>query len=246
MLSNKNAVITGASGGIGLACLDLFCKNHAEVYAFVREERTDFTDHVSGLTNQGAAIHVIECDMGSQSSIKEAVRTLTKYTRTVDILVNNAGMVLEYSPYHMTSIDKIKYIYEVNFFGQTVLTQYISRLMSRNKRGSIVNVSSVSAIDGTPGNYEYSSSKAAMIGATKVLAYELGEMGIRVNAVAPGITNTKMVGNMSEQIHNNTLNYCIMKRDAEPIEIANAILFLASDMSSYITGQILRVDGGLY
>lgn len=247
MLSGKIAVITGAAGGIGRACLDLFCENHAEVYAFVREERPDLTEHISQLTAQGAAVHVIECDIGSEASIKEAVRALTKNTKTVDILVNNAGMVLEYTPYQMTPIDKIRRVFEVNFFGQTVLTQYIARMMSRNKSGSIVNVSSVSAILGSPGNFEYASSKAAMIGSTKESAIELGEYGIRVNAVAPGITKTKMVDeNMVEQIHENTLNHCIMKRDAEPREIANAILFLASDMSSFVTGQVLRVDGGLY
>lgn len=246
MLSNKIAVITGAAGGIGLACLDLFCKNHAEVYAFVREERPDFTDHVSQLINQGAIVHVIECDMGSESSVKEAARALTKYTRTVDILINNAGVVLENSTYQMTSMDRIKQVFEVNFFGQAVLTQYISRIMSRNKSGSIVNVSSFAAIDGISGNFEYCTSKAAMIGAVKELAIEFGSFGIRVNAVAPGITKTKMADNMSEQLHYDTLARCIMKRDAEPVEIANAILFLASDMSSYITGQILRVDGGLF
>lgn len=245
MLTNKIAVITGAAGGVGQACLDLFCENRAEVYAFVRQIRPELTDHVSRLTELGAAVHIIECDIGSESDIKQAVRELTKRTRTVDILVNNAGMVPENSLFQMTTAENIKKVFDVNFLGHAILTQYISRIMARNKSGSIVNVSSVAAVDGTPGSFEYCASKSAIIGATKELAFELGTSGIRVNAVAPGLIGTNMISNMSEQLRSSTLERCIMKREAEPSEIANAILFLASDMSSYMTGQILRVDGGL-
>lgn len=245
MLTGKTAVITGASGGIGTACTKLFCENHAAVYAFVRKNKEEFLEKLPGITEHASNINVIECDISSEESIKAAVKTLTGFTKTVDILVNNAGIVPDNSSFQMTSLEKIKRIFEVNFFGQAVLTQYISRIMARKRSGSIVNVASVAALDGTPGSFEYSSSKAAVAGSTKELAFELGSLGIRVNAVAPGITRTKMINDMSKNFHENTLNRCIMNRDAEPSEIANAIMFLASDMASYITGQVLRVDGGL-
>lgn len=245
MLSEKTAIITGASGGIGMACVELFCQNHAEIYAFVRKNNTDFSNRIDELNDNGGKIHVIECDICCEEDIKIAVKELTKQTKRIDILINNAGTVGESSSFYMTPIDKMKRIFDVNFYGQTILTQYISRIMVKKSNGSIVNVSSVAAIDGTPGQYEYSSSKAAVIGATKQLAIELGSYGIRVNAVAPGITDTKMAKNISDDLYRNTLQRTVMKRAADPTEIANAILFLASDLSSYITGQILRVDGGM-
>ena len=245
MLTGKNAVITGAAGGLGLATLELFCKHHATVYAFVRTVRDDFQSKVDELKAAGAQIHVILCDFQSEESISAAVKALTAQTKQIDVLVNNAGAVAESSSFQMTGIAKMKQIFDVNFFGQTVLTQYISRLMARKKSGSIVNISSIAALDGTPGQYEYVCSKAAVVGATRQLAIELGGNGIRVNAVAPGITETKMAANIAQELHSETLQRCIMKRMAKPIEIANAVLFLASELSGYITGQVLRVDGGL-
>ena len=244
MLSGKVAVITGASGGIGSACTELFCKNHASVYALVRNTGGQFALFTEKLKNDGADITAVECDLLDESSIRSAVKEITSHTKTIDILVNNAGAVDENTSFQMTSADKIRNLFEINFFGPSVLTQYISRIMSRRKCGSIVNISSVAALDGRPGQYEYAASKSAVIGASKELAIELGKSGIRVNAVAPGITNTKMASHISGELYNETIENTILKRPAEPMEIANAVLFLASDMSGYITGQVLRVDGG--
>lgn len=241
MLSGKTAVITGASGGIGSACVKLFLEQHAEVFAFIRTKESLAEDRIP----KAEGIHFIECDLCSEASIKAAAKELSGASDHIDILVNNAGTVPDSTSFHMTSAGKLRQTFEVNFFGQSILTQYISRMMARNKQGSIVNISSVAAFDGTPGQFEYAASKAAVLGATKELAIELGRYGIRVNAVAPGITKTKMISGMSEELHNNTMDRCIMKREAEPYEIANAVLFLASGMSSYITGQVLRADGGL-
>lgn len=246
MLTGKTAIVTGAAGGIGLATVKLFCRQHATVYAFVRKAHDDFQSEVEKMRADGAQIFVICCDLQSDESISAALKELTAKTKQIDILVNNAGAVADSTSFQMTAASKIRQIFDVNFFGQTALTQYVSRLMARKKQGSIVNVTSVAAIDGTPGQYEYVCSKAAMIGATRELAIELGKSNIRVNAIAPGITETKMATNISEDLHKETLQHSVMKRMALPEEIANAVLFLASDMSSYVTGQILRVDGGIF
>lgn len=247
MLTGKVAVITGAAGGIGSETVKLFSKNHARVFGVVRSRTDEFAEEVESLNAEGADITILECDLSKTENIMDAVKKLRSYTKTVDILVNNAGVVGDTAAFNMLSMDRIKEVFEINFFAMTAFTQYVSRMMFRKTApgGSVVNVSSVSAILGAPANYMYASSKSAMIGATKELAIELGKYNIRVNAVAPGVTDTKMLNQMTEELKQDTLSNSIMKRLARPEEIANTILFLASDMSSYITGQVLRVDGGL-
>lgn len=145
----------------------------------------------------------------------------------------------------MMPMDSLEKVFTVNFVSATYLTQLIVRKMMRDKRGSIINITSVAAIDGYPSQLEYVSSKAAMIGATRKLALELGEYGIRVNALAPSFTETDMIKGVNPDILRDMMHLIALKRLARPEEIANAALFLASDLSSYITGQTIRVDGGL-
>jgi 3-oxoacyl-[acyl-carrier protein] reductase len=144
----------------------------------------------------------------------------------------------------MTPMNSMKEVFEINFFSSFLLTQLISRNMMKNKKGSIVYISSSAAYDGGA-NVEYCSSKAAVIGAVKRLAVELGPYNIRVNAVAPGLTETDMGNVMNEEDEKIALSMNIMKRKGQPAEIANAAVFLASDNASFITAQVLRVDGGL-
>ncbi|MCF0230374.1 MAG: SDR family oxidoreductase [Parasporobacterium sp.] len=145
----------------------------------------------------------------------------------------------------MTAMDKMKHVFEVNFFGLTLLTQYVSRLMTRQNSGSIISISSVAGIDGRPAQYEYASSKAAIIGGVRQLARELAPYNIRVNAIAPGIVATDMGDLIDEKLKEMVVSNVMMNRVAKPEEISNAIMFLASDLSSYVTGQVLRVDGGM-
>ena len=146
----------------------------------------------------------------------------------------------------MTSIKKLKEVFEIDFFSQTVFTQYILKSMIKNKKGSILYISSSSALDGNEGRSAYSSAKAAMISQAKVLSRELGIYNIRVNAIAPGLTDTDMMKqNTPKEIIKDVISRTSLKRVADAKEIANAALFLSSDLSTYITGQVVRVDGGM-
>lgn len=246
MLKNKNAVITGARGGIGRATVEAFAKNGASIWACIRSKDDKFESEMYQLAKKwNVEIRVLCFDLSDENQIKSIVSEIRKSKKPVDILVNNAGIVEESTSFMMTSIDKMRRVMETNFLGTTILTQYISRIMMRQNRGGIVNISSVAAIDGMPAQYEYASSKAALLGGVKQLSRELAEYNIRVNAVAPGIVNTKMGDKIDEELKKETLSRIAMKRMGNPNEIANVIVFLASDLSSYITGQVIRVDGGI-
>jgi 3-oxoacyl-[acyl-carrier protein] reductase len=145
----------------------------------------------------------------------------------------------------MTPISKIKEVFEINFFSQLLIIQYVSKLMMKQKSGSIVNMASIVGLDGYPGYTAYGSSKAALIYATKTLARELAPYNVRINAIAPGLTETDMAMQMEGKAKDKMVNDSAMKRLAKPEEIANMALFLASDLSSFVNGQVMRVDGGM-
>ena len=160
-------------------------------------------------------------------------------------MVNNAG-VIQTSLFQMTKIENIKKIFEVNYFSQLQFTQIILKKMMKKRKGSIINISSTSSIDAETGRLSYSSSKSALATSSKVLSRELGAFNIRVNVIAPGLTDTDLMrNNHSDEIIENVKKNISLKRIAEPEEIANVVLFLASDRSSYINGQVIRVDGGM-
>ena len=165
--------------------------------------------------------------------------------KKIDILINNAATIHS-AIFQMTSMKKLKEIFEINFFSQTLFTQYILKSMIKNKSGSIVYISSSSALDGNEGRSAYSSTKSAIIAQAKVLSRELGVHNIRVNTIAPGLTNTDMMkDNTPVELIKEFKSRISLKRIANPEEIANVTLLLSSDLSSYITGQVIRVDGGM-
>ena len=245
LLKGKNAIVTGCARGIGRAVLECFAAHGANIWACVRTDTTEFRQLCSDLSRQyQITVTPVFFDLEQTDEIKAGIKQITGEKQPIDILVNNAGMVPENRLFQMASIEHMKKVFDVNFFAPMLFTQYITRVMTRQKRGSVVNIASVAALDGGPAQTEYVSSKAAMVGATRKLAIELGQYGVRVNAVAPGLTETDMIKNMNEETLNRTISSTIMKRMAQPAEIANTVLFLASDLSSYITGQVIRVDGG--
>jgi len=245
ILKDKNAVITGCLQGIGRATLDMFAANGANVWACAQYPTDEFESRCAELSKTcNVWIKPIYFDLLNQEQIKEGLRTIAADKKPIDSLVNIAGMTKD-SLFHMLSIDLMKTIFEVNFFSQMVITQFITKLMLRNGKGSVINISSISAIDGNAGQLAYSASKAAIIGATKTLSAELAPRGIRVNAVAPGVIDTEMNKIVPQDVIAKHLSNTSLSRMGEANEVASTIVFLASDLSAYMTGQIIRIDGGI-
>jgi 3-oxoacyl-[acyl-carrier protein] reductase len=246
LLKGKNAVITGCARGIGRSMLVAFAENGANVWACCRTATPEFDRFAAELgAANGVKITPLYFDLADAARMKEAVKTIVASKTSVDVLVNNAGVTYN-ALFQMTSLEKTREVFEVNLFAPMALSQLIVKLMVRQKSGSIVNVSSSAAIDANPGRSAYGASKAAVICVTRSMAHELGADGVRVNAIAPGITDTDMVGSsMTPATVSATIAQTRLKRIGNPSEIAAAAVFLASDLASYVTGEVLRVDGGL-
>lgn len=245
-LQGKNAIITGARTGIGFATLETFAKQGANIWACIKKEDQEFQNKITEIAKKNKIwIKLVYFDLLDEKEIVSGIKSILAEHISIDILVNAAGTIGENALFQMTKISEMKRVFDVNFFSAMNITQLVSRVMCRQKNGAIVFISSIAGLDGDPAQLEYSASKAAISCATKKLAIELGLHGIRVNAVAPGLTETKMLQNMNMKTRNAMLEKVILSRTATPDEIANTISFLASDESSYITGQTIRVDGGI-
>tara|TARA_B100001105_G_scaffold101151_1_gene81086 strand:- start:656 stop:1411 length:756 start_codon:yes stop_codon:yes gene_type:complete len=244
-LKNKNVIITGCNKGIGKATLEGFAKYGANIFACVRSNSSEFKKFISTLKKKyKVKIYVIKLDLLKKSSISNCVNEIYKINKNIDILVNNAGMLFN-SLFQMTSEKQLQEMFQVNYFSQVYLTQIISRGMTKNKTGNIIFVSSTSGINGDYGRFAYSSSKAAILSTVKTLSKELSNYNIRVNAVSPGLTETDlMLSNTKENIIKSEIEKISLKRIASTNEIADIILFLASEKSSYINGQNIVADGG--
>ena len=246
MLSNKNAIITGARRGIGRATVESFAKNGANIWACAREKDDDFEADMRVVAGKyGVEIWPVYFDVTDETQVKQAIQGIRRQKKTVDVLAAIAGVAGEKTSFPMSSMAELRRVLETNYFAVTLLTQYVVRLMIRQNKGSIIYISSVAGLDGTPSQYAYASSKAALIGAMRNLSRELASNNIRVNSVAPGMIETDMGGEIEETLRTETFSRVMMKRMGKPEEVANVITFLASDMASYITGQVIRVDGGM-
>jgi len=245
LLDTKQAVVTGCNRGIGKAVLETLAKNGADVFACVRKESEEFSSFIEELEQKyKVSIKPVYFDLTDIDSIKQGVKTINSEKKSIDILVNNAGGIAT-SLFQMTPLNKVKEMFEVNFFSMFQFTQLIVKSMVK-QGGSIVNVSSSAAIEGNEGRVSYASSKSAVITFGQVISRELGRYNVRVNTIAPGLTDTDMMrGSTPDDILEKTLERVSLHRVAKPEEIANIVLFLASDLSSYMTGQVLSVDGGM-
>ncbi len=245
LLKERKAVVTGCNKGIGKAIFEKFIENGANLIVCLRKKNSEFEDVVNLHKKKGAQITIYEMDLSDQDKVKSVSNQIIKEHPQIDILVNNAASIFT-GLFQMTSIEQVKNLFQINFFSQTLFTQTILKSILRNKKGSIINISSTAGIDGGEGRTLYASTKAAIIAQSKSLSKELGKFNIRVNSIAPGLTDTDMMRNNTkkEMIDQIILNQSI-QRLGKPNDIANASLFLASDLSDFITGQTIRVDGGM-
>jgi 3-oxoacyl-[acyl-carrier protein] reductase len=245
LLKDKCAVVTGCNRGIGKSVLETFASNGADVWACVRSESEDFLLLINDLENKyKVSIKPVYFDLTDIDSVKQGVKIITSDKRPIDILVNNAGFIST-SLFQMTPLSKVKEMFDINFFSIFQFTQGIVKSMVKNG-GSIINISSSAAIEGNEGRVSYASSKSAIITFGQVISRELGRNNIRVNTIAPGLTKTDMmIDSTPDDVLERTLERVSLHRVAQPKEIANIALFLASDLSSYMTGQVLRADGGM-
>ncbi len=246
LLEKKTAVITGSNKGIGFEILKSFSENGANVFACSRIIDENFLSNIKSLKEKyNNEITPIELDLGNEDKVKEAANKILGSDKQIDILVNNAGTI-QTSLFQMSSKKKLNEIFEINFFSQTVFTQFILKSMVKKKNGSIIYISSSASLDGNEGRSSYAASKSALNAQAKVLSREVGRMNIRVNIIAPGLTDTDMMSkNTPKNIIDETILKVSLKRIGKPEEIAHTALFLASDLSNYVTGQIIRVDGGM-
>lgn len=245
MLSGKNILITGCTRGIGKSMVEVCAKHGANIWANARSPNENFCNHCKWTSEQyGVSVIPAYFDLTSKTEIVNSVKIIRASDRPINGLINNAGITYN-SLFQMSSEMNLRENLEINFIGPFILTQYITKLMIRNGGGSIVSIASSAAIDGNLGRSAYGASKAALLTATKALSREVGVSGIRSNIIAPGITETEMLSSMSAETITETVESTALKRCGMPDEIASVAAFLISDMSSYITGQTLRVDGGM-
>jgi len=244
-LSGKTALVTGSTRGIGKATALRLAEAGATVIVTGRNEDRAREVAKDIKTRTGSDTFAVELDLGDRESIERAMERITEAVGTVDILVNNAGVNRDALFLRMKYEDWDEII-RINLTGTFLVTQLAVKGMLKKRWGRIINISSVVAFIGNFGQANYSTAKAGLVGFTKTLAKELATRNITVNAVAPGFIETDMTENLPEEIKNGFLSQIPMDRFGKPEDVANVVLFLASDLSGYITGEVIHVNGGLF
>ncbi|GHV92433.1 3-oxoacyl-ACP reductase [Spirochaetia bacterium] len=242
ILDNKKALVTGASRGIGRAITDRFLAEGAEVWGLGTKEPDDLGERISRAAGK---LHWISADLGNLSSAEAVIEGALKESAGFDILVNNAGITRDGLSFRM-SLEDFQRVLDVNLTASFLVARIVAREMIRKRQGSIINMSSVVGIHGNGGQANYAASKAGLIGLSKSLAREVAGRGVRVNVIAPGFISSDMTKAMPETAKEKTLELIPLKRVGTPEDIAQAALFLASEGSAYITGQVIAVDGGMF
>lgn len=244
LLVGKTALITGASKGIGKGIAEVFVKNGCNV-AFTYLSSVEQAEAVEKeLSSGGVKVKGYRSDASQFEAANELVEAVLADFGTIDILINNAGITKDTLLMRMSESD-FDQVMTINLKSIFNLTKAVQRTMLKARSGSIINMSSVVGIKGNAGQANYAASKAGIIGFTKSIALELGSRNIRCNAIAPGFIETEMTDKLDEKTVQGWRDAIPLKRGGSPEDVANACLFLASDLSSYISGQVLQVDGGM-
>lgn len=238
------SLITGANGGIGRAIATGLARRGSHLILHQRAASSGDQEFAKALAQECAIECVwVDFDVTDYDVAKEQVsRVLNRWGR-LDVLVNNAG-VAHGGLAQMTTLDQVKIVFETNFFAPLSMTQLVLRRMVKAGRGAVINVSSIAGQDLHAGNVAYGSSKAALIALTQTLAAEVGGLGVRINAVAPGLTDTRMATMMESKAAADMIASSAMKRLAKPEEVASVVVFLASDEAAFVNGEVIRIDGG--
>lgn len=246
MLSGKNIVVTGCLQGIGKATLKIFAENGANVFACAYQQNEEFEKFCNDLKEQNnVQIIPVYFDLMDITALKEAAKVIQKSKLEIHGLVNIAGINKD-AYFNMITYQDMVDTFQVNVYSQLVFSQYIVKLMQRYKTaGSIAFTSSITALDGNAGQVIYGASKAALIGAMRSMALELGPCGIRVNAVCPGVIKTPMTDRLAPEVIEQKVRAMEIPRLGEADEVANTFLYLMSDLSTHVSGQTIRIDGGI-
>lgn len=244
LLMGKNVIITGGSRGIGKGIAQVFANHGANIaftYSSSEEAANELEKQLNGLNIKAKAY---KSDAANFGEAQELVKKVIQDFGSIDVLINNAGITKDNLLMRMSEEDFDKVV-GVNLKSVFNMTKAILRPMLKQRSGSVINISSVVGIKGNPGQANYSASKAGIIGFSKSMALELGSRNIRSNVVAPGFIETEMTEKLDKKTVDGWRGAIPLKRGGTPEDIANACVFLASDLSGYITGQVLQVDGGM-
>ena len=244
MEENKTVLVTGGSRGIGKEVALKFAENGYNVVINYVSDKTNVEELKSEFEAKGVKSLIMKADVTDKEAIDELVKQAIEEFGAIDVLVNNAGITKDNLLMRMSEEEFDKVI-EINLKGTYIVTKAVTKYMMKKRKGSIINLSSVVGVAGNAGQCNYSASKAGIIGFTKSVAKELASRNIRANAVAPGFIETDMTAVLSDEIKENIHNQIPLKRMGTAKEVANLIYFLASEESSYITGQVINVDGGM-
>ncbi len=244
LLEGKTAIITGASRGIGRGIAEVFARQGANVAFTYAASVASAMELEKELTALGIKAKGYQSDASNFEQAQTFVDQVLSEFGSIDILINNAGITKDNLLMRMSEADFDKVI-EVNLKSVFNMTKAVQKTMLKARAGSIINMSSVVGVKGNAGQANYAASKAGVIGFTKSVALELGSRNIRCNAIAPGFIETEMTAKLNEEIVQGWRNDIPLKRGGTTEDVANACLFLASDLSAYVTGQVLNVDGGM-
>jgi 3-oxoacyl-[acyl-carrier protein] reductase len=243
-LIGKTALVTGASRGIGREIALELARQGASVvvnYAGSEAKAYEVVEEIKGIGQEAIAI---QCDVSNNGSVTDMVKATVDHFGKIDILVNNAGITRDNLLMRMKE-NEWDDVININLKGVFLCTKAVTRQMMKQRYGRIINISSVVGVSGNPGQANYVAAKAGVIGLTKTSAKELASRGITVNAIAPGFITTEMTDQLTEDIQNEMLKMIPLAQFGEPKDIANTVVFLASDDSRYITGQTIHVNGGM-